>query len=302
MSQQAEGRLTPTPTPARGGWKLNVPTEAPQLSDDRLLAYRHHGEHLSLAVGIAFLVGGLIAATMLGQKEILLGFVVIWASMILTSMQAPTRNMLRGAEVTPTQFPAIHEIAQELTRRFGTPPTRIFVVRMLSLKAQTLGFKAPYVIVLPSLLLDMLSSDELRFVLGQQFGRIHFGQTRSDILLGGDEFTLPPVLSWVAKLRDLVFGWHHRVAAISADRAGILACGSVAVAIRTQINLDVGTTRYGESQPGDLVEQAFKLTQGMSRLQATMIRLQSKTLPLVPRLEAMVAWAGLPERPQDPVG
>jgi len=139
-------------------------------------------------------------------------------------------------------------------------------------------------------------------VLGQQFGGIRFGHTQAEILLGGDESTLPPVLSWVARVRDLIFGWYQRATVMSRDRAGILACGSVGVAIRTQINLGVGKTRYGESQPGDLVEQAFKLTQGMSRLQATMIRLQSSTPPMVPRLEAIVAWAGLPERPADPAG
>ena len=51
-------------------------------------------------------------------------------------------------------------------------------------------------------------------------------------------------------------------------------------------------------QPADLVQQAFTLGQGVNRLQALLIRLQSTTPPLIPRLEAMVEWAGIPERNQ----
>jgi hypothetical protein len=52
-------------------------------------------------------------------------------------------------------------------------------------------------------------------------------------------------------------------------------------------------------QGNDLVEQAYQLTQGMSRVQATLIRLYSTAPPLILRLAAMVEWAGLPPREEE---
>jgi Zn-dependent protease with chaperone function len=203
---------------------------------------------------------------------------------------------LCGAEVTPTQFPAIYQVVQELCKRFQVPQTRVFVIRKKNPEAQTLGFRAPYVVVLPSLLLDSLEPDQLRFVLGQALGHIRFGHTRMAILLGGDQASLPAVFSWVAQIRDLVFAGYHRAQVFSADRAGILACRSVRMAIRIQTKLSVGNIQIRDVREDGLIDQAYKLTRGMSRLQARLVRLQSRTPPLIRRLEVMVEWAGLPSR------
>ena len=86
---------------------------------------------------------------------------------------------------------------------------------------------------------------------------------------------------------------------MSGDRAGILACGEVRKAIRAQLKISVGTNQFLEVQAEDLIEQAFKVNQGITRLQAMLIRWRSPTPPLISRLEAMVAWAGLPSKELD---
>jgi hypothetical protein len=105
---------------------------------------------------------------------------------------------------------------------------------------------------------------------------------------------LPAVLSWVASLRDLIFAGYWRAGTMSGYRAGILACRSVSRAIRTQVKLSVGSNQLNDVRAKDVIEQAFKVSQGFTRLQAIAIRWQSPTPPLISRLEAMVAWAGLP--------
>jgi Zn-dependent protease with chaperone function len=162
-----------------------------------------------------------------------------------------------------------------------------------------MGLMAPYVIVLPSVLIDAIESEELRYVLGQALGHICFGHTRMTLLVGGEESALPAVLSWIASLRDVIFAGYWRAGIMTGDRIGILACGDIRKAIRTQIKISVGTNQFSNVQADDLLEQAFKVRQGITRLQAMLIRWRSPIPPLISRLEAMVAWAGLPSNEND---
>jgi Zn-dependent protease with chaperone function len=291
--QQSDATTARAQHTERAGWRLKLPASPLRLDDALLLEYRHPTELPMLVVSLVVFAVLLLGVAVLKHKTIVLGVVGVWLALIVTSLQAVTYNMLRGVEVTPTQFPAIFQIVQELRQRFQAPQTRVFVIRGFGVRAEVLGFRAPYAIVLPSLLLDSLEPDQLRFVVGRALGQIRFGHTRMDILLGGDESTLPVLFSWVARARNLVFAGYRRAQVLSADRAGILAT-DVGVAIETQIKLSVGNSQVREVRGDDLIDQAYQLTCGLSRLQAGLITLQSATPPLIYRLEAMVEWAGRP--------
>jgi 7,8-didemethyl-8-hydroxy-5-deazariboflavin synthase CofG subunit len=112
----------------------------------------------------------------------------------------------------------------ELRQRFDAPPINVFVVRSPLPEAHAYGFRAPYVVVLHSALLDSLDADELRYALGRQVGRIRFGHTRVALLLGGGQSTLPSILGWAGWLRDVLFAWYWRMQVVTADRCGVLAC------------------------------------------------------------------------------
>lgn len=277
----------------RNGWRLKLPDSPLVLEDSRLLEYRHPAERRMLALTIAA-IAILLVSLLYREKEILLAVVAVYLSMLITSMQAKTYYRMQGAEVTATQFPAIFEIAEELRQRFQAPPTRIFVLRKLSFKAEAFGLIAPYVIVLPAVLIDGMELEELRYMLGQALGHICYGHTRVAVLMGGEESALPAALSWIAWIRDLIFAGYWRAATTSGDRAGILACKGVANAIRAQVKISVGTNQLNDVRAEDLIEQAFKVSQGLTRLQALLVRWRSTVPPLIPRLENMVAWAGLP--------
>ena len=279
----------------RLGWRLKLPETPVRLDDARLLEYRHPSELPMLFLSLVVFGSLLVGVVVLKHKLILLGIVGVWFAMILTSIQAVTYNMLRGAEVTATQFPAIFQIIQELSQRFQAPRTRVFVVRRLGFQAEVLGFRAPYAIVLPSSLLDSVEPDQLRYVLGRALGQIRFGHTRMAILLGGDDATLPGIFSWAAGARNLVFAGYRLAQVLSADRAGILAIG-IRAAIEFQIKVSVGNSQAREVRVDDLIDQAVELARGLSRLHAWLIILQSATPPLIYRLQAMMEWAGRPLR------
>jgi Zn-dependent protease with chaperone function len=286
---EKETRLT-----KRIGWTLKLPDSTLKLENERLLDNRYPTERRLLVLALAT-IGVLAVSLMFHERETLVAAALVYLSMLMTSTQAKTHFRMQGAEVTSTQFPAIYQIAEELRERFNAPPVRIFVLRKTSFKAEALGLSAPYVIVLPSVLIDAVELEELRYVIGQALGHICFGHTRVAFLLGGEESALPAVLSLVAWARDLIFAGYWRAATISADRAGILACGSVGKAIRAQLKISVGTRQMEEVKTEVMIDQAFKLSQSLTRLQATLIRWGSPVPPLIPRLESMVAWAGLPE-------
>jgi Zn-dependent protease with chaperone function len=282
----------PLRTAVGAGW--NIPDTPPRLEDGRLLEYRHPTELPMLCLALATLAILVVGAVVFKHKAILLSIIGIWLAMIFASLQAVTYNLLRGVEVTPSQFRAVHQMVEELRQRFQAPPTRVFVVRQFSVETETLGFRAPYTIVLPSLLLDSLENDELRYVLGRALGQIRFGHTRIAILLGGDKSTLPDLLSWIAQVRNIVFSGYRRAQVLSADRAGILA-GGQRVAIETLGKLSLGNSQVREVREEALIDQAYELSRGVSRLQAWLIILfHSATPPMFLRLRAMVEWAGLP--------
>ena len=252
-----------------------------------------------LAVAIAAIAILVVLAVWRRDNDALLAGAAVYLSMLITSVQSVTYNRLQGAEVTATQFPMIYQMIEELRERFHAPATHVFVQRKLSFKTEAMGLMAPYVIVLPSVLIDAIETEELRYVLGQALGHICFGHTRMTLLVGGEESALPAVLSWIASLRDVIFAGYWRAGVMTGDRAGILACGDIRKAMRTQIKISVGTNQFSDVQADDLIEQAFKVKQGITRLQAMVIRWRSPIPPLISRLEAMVAWAGLPSNEND---
>lgn len=278
----------------REGWRLRLPETRPLLSDERLLEYRHPAEHRMLALALGLLVILLAAAVWFQERDLLIALGTIYLSMLVLSLQSATLNTLEGAEVTATQFADIYQMVEQLRQRFHAPPTRVFVLRKLSSVSEPLGIRAPYVIVLPHALIDALEPEELAYEIGKALGHICFGHTRTALLLGGEGSQLPTPLAWVAWIRDLIFAGYWRARMLTGDRAGVLACGGIENALRARVKLSVGTNQSREVKVDDLIDQAFKLTQGTSRVQAALIRWQSSTPPFIYRLEAMVEWAGLP--------
>jgi Peptidase family M48 len=254
--RQSDARGPEAPNTERAGWRLNLPSTPLHLDDAHLLEYRHPRELPMLCLALAILAVLLAAAVLLKHKAILLGI--------------------------------------DLRQRFQVPQTRVFIARQFSLEVETIGFRAPYTIVLPCLLLDSLEAHELRYVLGRELGHIRFGHTRIAILLGGDKSTLPDLLFWIAQVRNIIFSSYRQAQELSADRAGIPASG-LRIAIESIGKLSLGNSQVREVRGNDLIDQVFELSRGVNRLQAWVIMLlHSGMPPMIFRVRAMVEWAGLP--------
>jgi len=104
-----------------------------------------------------------------------------------------------------------------------------------ALNAYTFGLSDPKVVVLYSPMLQVMDADELRFVVGHELGHVRLGHTWLNTLMGGMAGIPSPFSA--ALLLAFVFRWWNRICELSADRAGLLACGNVHKAVSALVKL-----------------------------------------------------------------
>ncbi|HET6316249.1 MAG TPA: M48 family metalloprotease [Chloroflexota bacterium] len=261
---------------------------------------RHPREAPGLALALLVVVVTVGAAWMISWAA---GIVVV-SLLVLTaaiSRLRATQHLARAAEITPTQFAQLYPMVASVRERFAMPRTRVFVTQSPEINAVAYGFSEPYVIVLTSALLDALDQEELTSVVGHEMGHIKFGHTRLGVLLGGVDargLALPFPLNGVAALRDLVFLWWQRSTEMTADRAGIIACGRPSKAISAQVKLSVGPTLHQHVNLNDLAQQAADLRSGVARVEGFVSQLGASHPFLIHRIEAMLDFVSRSEPTQ----
>ncbi|MGI9149170.1 MAG: M48 family metalloprotease [Chloroflexota bacterium] len=272
------------------------PTRSGAVFDDRLLAtYRHPRERLGLSLGVALLLVTVGGASLFSWVAGVAAVSVLLLTALITRLTA-AQQLAHAAEVTPTQFAHLYPMVRELRDRFSMPRTRVFVAQSPLINAVSLGFRAPYVIVLNSALVDALDRQELKSVLGHEMGHIKFGHTRLGLLLGGmdaRDVVLPFPINLVARLRDVIFLWWERCTEMTADRAGIIACGRPSKAISAQVKVSVGPTLLEHVNFDDLARQAADLQTGLGRIESVLSQLGASHPYLINRIGAMLEFVSM---------
>ena len=83
-----------------------------------------------------------------------------------------------------------------------------------------------------------MDADELRFIIGHEMGHVALGHTWLNSLVGG--MAGIPSSSTSSAILTLAFLSWNRTCELSADRAGLLACGSLDKAVSSLIKLVAG--------------------------------------------------------------
>jgi hypothetical protein len=131
-------------------------------------------------------------------------------------------------------------------------------------------------------------------------GHVKFGHTRLGLLLGGPdtgEVNLPFPLNLVARARALIFLWWARTSEMTADRAGIVACGRPSKAISAQVKVSVGPTLWQHVQFTELARQSADLHSGVGRLEGVLSQLGAAHPYLTNRIRAMLEFVSSNEMP-----
>jgi Zn-dependent protease with chaperone function len=203
-------------------------------------AYRYPTENWILlgTVSLALLVIALTAAA-----TFCLSFVVVFflVGLAYYYTRQHHQELLRGARlVTPSTEPALSPVIQEAALRLQPEPVQFFVAKNRALNAYTFGLSTPKVVVLHSGLFPALDRDEIQFIIGHEMGHVRLGHTVVNSLVGGLA-GIPPSYSAAVLMQLALLAW-SRACEYSADRAGLLACGSPEKAISTLLKLEASKT------------------------------------------------------------
>ncbi len=206
-----------------------------------MIDYRHPSETPAFWFA-ALLVLGITAAIALPTLCLV---PLLLAAIVLVAYQANQSHhrllLQEGTRVSAQRTPEVWRLAQDCVRRLQPGDVDVVVVPAREVNAYTFGLSSPKVVVLYSSLFKLMDADELRFVLGHELGHVALGHTWLNTLLGG--MAGMPTSFFGAVLFTFTFRGWNRACEYSADRAGLLACGSLHKAITALVQLAVGDIR-----------------------------------------------------------
>jgi Zn-dependent protease with chaperone function len=146
--------------------------------------------------------------------------------------------MAHARQLSPEIAPEAAAAGNEAGIRLQVEPVDIFIAPSRVLNAYTFGLGSPKTIVLHSALFDVMDRDELQFIIGHEMGHVCLGHTWLNSLIGG--MAGIPSSSEASLLLALALRAWNRSCELSADRAGMLACGKPVKAVSALIKLHAG--------------------------------------------------------------
>lgn len=237
-------------------------------------SYRHPSESMAFFLTLVVVGGVLLLASVftLFLAPLLVGFFIFMA---YQASQAQHRSLMRQAlEITPQSSPRLTVLAEECTQRLKPGPVQFYAARSDQLNAYTFGLSSPKVVVLYTSLFEIMDPNEMKFIIGHELGHVALGHTWLNTLLGG--MAGVPTGFGGAVLLTLAFRGWNRACEYSADRAGLLACGSLSKAISALVKVSTGEVR----SPAEL-EQALRMIEKEDDSPLSVISESLSTHPMV---------------------
>lgn len=193
-----------------------------------------------------------------------------------------------GIPVNERSFPQIHEIVKQCAHTLRIPMPYVIVSNSVGFDAFTTGSDTEPYIVLGGMLVKAMKEEYLHFVIGHECGHIAMGHVlyESVVRTIAQEASRSQI---IGLLVDSTAGialkaWSRR-SEVSADRAGLLCCGSLNVAQHALMQLEMGFIDSENASLEDFVQCSNHFRQG-----SVLRRLGefAQTHPLLPkRIEAL---------------
>ncbi len=194
--------------------------------------------------------------TMLVGLFMLLGsiFLIAWRA------RAKLNRMQRsGIRVGERQFPELYALSEECRKELGvTKPVDVYVVDTVPTGSPPVGTRGvwppPYFIIIAAVQVNTRTPDELRFLLGREYGHVRYGHVPILTIidtLGGNLGRVP----FVGGIVNFVFAGWTRAATHTADRAGLLVVHDLNHVYSTLVKLVIGPALYDRIDHGALAEQ-----------------------------------------------
>lgn len=129
-----------------------------------------------------------------------------------------------GLRVHTGQFAHVYAVVEECARMLRMPTPHVFVRDDPFVPVVAIGIGEPYAIVISAQFVEHFRDDELRFLVGRELGHIASGHTRYTSLMSSNGRENGVIA--------VAFGAWLRAIDYTADRVGLLCCGSPEAAMR----------------------------------------------------------------------
>ncbi len=197
--------------------------------------YRVDNEQLVLVLTV-LLVGAVIvltsSVTFCLSGVFIIGMFAISAFTIRAHHQALMHTAL---PVNAVQTPEVDKLVLTCSQKLQPGPIDVYLVKKNQLNAYTFGISDPRALVVYTPMVQVMTPGELSFVIGHEMGHVALGHTWLNTILGG--MAGIPAPFGAAVLLYASFRWWNRMCEYSADRAGLLACGDLNLAVAALVKL-----------------------------------------------------------------
>lgn len=149
--------------------------------------------------------------------------------------------------VTSSACPTLSKSSSDVFRILDlNHKPELYIYQDFYINAYTTGHEQDAFIVLSSGGVDRLTKDELEFVIGHEAGHIKSGHVLYHLITTNLAALIPniPYLSW--GIKGALYKW-NRVSEFTADRAGLLACQDLNVALSAIMKMSGLPERYYET-------------------------------------------------------
>ena len=163
---------------------------------------------------------GLLLQHQLSYQEIAL---LLIGAMLYVAF-ARGRLLGGGLRIHAEQFGNIHAVVDECARMLRMPTPHVFIRDDPFVPVIAIGIGEPYAVVISAQYVEHFAPDELRFLIGRELGHIASGHTRYTSLLSSN--------GRENGVLAVAFGAWLRKIDYTADRVGLLCCGSLDAAMR----------------------------------------------------------------------
>jgi Zn-dependent protease with chaperone function len=163
------------------------------------------------------------------------------------------RSVARGeilgtaVKVTERQFPEIYRSTVACASRLHIPLPTVYVAPEIgALNAHTFGTNEDSYIVLNGVLVDHLSAEELRFVIGHECGHIQNSHVVYLTALHYLVYSANFFVRWIISPAVMALQSWTRRAEVTCDRAGLICTGQLGPAISALTKLALGSHKLSE--------------------------------------------------------
>jgi Zn-dependent protease with chaperone function len=172
-----------------------------------------------------------------------------------------------SVKVTEKQFAEIYQLTAACARKLQIAvPTVYIAPEVGTLNAHTFGTNDDAYIVLNGVLVDHLSPAELTFVIGHECGHIQNNHAVYITALHYLMYSANLFVRWIIKPAVLALQSWARRAEITCDRAGLICCGDIEVALRALVKLALGSQKLADQLDiEEYLKQLAESQQGVGR-------------------------------------